>query len=59
VKQKSYLNETKINNNRVKKIIFLYYLVNENFIILNNKIECVKHSHSKGKYTINKNIKNE
>jgi len=30
-KQNNFSNETKINNNnRLKKIIFLYYLVNEN-----------------------------
>jgi len=34
-KQKSSSNETKINNKRVKKIIFLYYLVNEMFMLLN------------------------
>jgi len=37
------------NNNRIKKIIFLYYLVNE--------IKSVKRSHMKKIYTINRNIK--
>jgi len=55
-KHKSYYNETKVSNNRVKKY-FLYYLVNEMFILLNTSIEIVKHFHVKEKYTINKNIK--
>jgi len=37
--------------------IFLYYLVNEMFIILNTQIKSIKHSHVKEKYTINRNIK--
>jgi len=56
-KQKSSSNETKINNNKVKKITFVYYLVNEIFMLLNTWIETVKHFHVKGKYTINKSIK--
>jgi len=56
-KQKNYSNETKTNNKIVKKINFLYYLVNESFILLDTKIESVKHSHLKEKYIINKNIK--
>jgi len=47
----------KINNNRVKNIISLYYLVNERFILFITSIESVKHFHVKEKYTINKNIK--
>ena len=35
----------------------LYYLVNERFMLLNTSIESIKHSHVKGKYAINKNIK--
>jgi len=35
MKQRVSLNETKINNNKVKKIIFLHYLVNEMFMLLN------------------------
>jgi len=35
-KQKSSSNELKMNNNRVKKIIFLYYLINEMFMLLNS-----------------------
>jgi len=46
VKQKSSVNETKINNNKIKNINCLYYPVNEKFMILNT-------------YTINKNIKKE
>jgi len=59
VKQKNSLHETKINNNRVKKINFLNYLVNEIFMLLNTYIESVKHSHVKGKYTMTKNITKE
>jgi len=33
-KQKSYSNEGKIKNKRIKKIKFLYYLVNERFVPL-------------------------
>ena len=40
-----------------KKIIFLYNLVNEMFMLLNTQIESVKHYHVKKKYTINKIIK--
>ena len=36
-------------NNNNKYIIFLYYLVNERFMLLNTYV--------KGKYIINKNIK--
>jgi len=42
----------------IKISIFLYYLVNERFMLLNTSIESIKHTHVKGKYTINKNIKN-
>jgi len=49
VKQNCSLDETKINNNKVKKIIFLYYLVNERFMLLNTSIDSVKHSHVKEK----------
>jgi len=35
-KQKNSLNESQINNNLVKKINHLYYLVNEIFMLLNN-----------------------
>ena len=38
-KQKSSSNEIKINNNRVKKINFSYFLVNERFMLLNTWIE--------------------
>jgi len=34
-KQKSYSNETKINNKRINKINFLYHLINEKFILWN------------------------
>jgi len=40
------------------KRFFLYYLVNERFVLLNTYIESIKYSHIKRKYTINKNIKN-
>jgi len=33
-KQKSSSNETKINNNRLKKIIFLYYIINEKVYVI-------------------------
>jgi len=46
-KQKNFSNETKVNNNRVKKINFLYYLVNERFMLLNTWIESVKYSYVK------------
>jgi len=35
-KQKNSANKTKVNNNRIKKVdFFLYYLVNEKFMLLN------------------------
>jgi len=36
-KDKSSLNETNINNSKVRKINFLYYLVNKIFVLLNTK----------------------
>jgi len=58
-KQKSSSDETKINNTKIKKIIFLYNLVWERFVLLNTQIDSVKHSNAKRKYKINKNIKRE
>ena len=39
--------------NEIEKFFKLITISKKNYIILN----CIKHSHVKGKYTINKNIK--
>ena len=45
--------------NKIKKLNFLYYLINERCILWNTYIDSVKYSHVKRKYIINRNIKKE